>query len=151
MAKLIKLEEVQKNTKSFYEACSNISILQRELEDMLVAIEKNSSDFEKGKISRDLFKYNEDRMKRESAKIIKSINDFVDKGVSVFDRIEREIESQKIVLEKKDRLKDIKKKIRLKTKKSKPKRKKKIVKAAEPAEAPAPVQAPVTEQKAEGV
>ncbi len=81
MAKIINLDDVQKNTEKFYEICSDISVLQKELDQMLVAIEKNSIDFERGKISKSLFKYNDDRMKRESAKIIKKVNKLVDSGI----------------------------------------------------------------------
>ena len=35
---------------------------------MLTAIEKNSKDFEKGKISKETFKYNDNRMKKERMK-----------------------------------------------------------------------------------
>ncbi len=48
MAKIIKLEDIQRNTKKFYEVCSDISVLQKELDQMLTAIEKNSIDFERG-------------------------------------------------------------------------------------------------------
>jgi hypothetical protein len=122
MAKIINLEEIQENTKKFYEICSDISILQRELDEMLVAIEKNSADFGKGKISKDLFKYNEDRMKKESAKMIKKINDSIEITTSLINKINKEIESQKVVTEekKKDRISEIKGKM----KKSKPKKRK---------------------------
>lgn len=144
MAKIINLEDVQKTTKKFYEICSDIGILQRELDEMLVAIEKNSADFEKGKISKDLFKYNEDRMKKESAKMIKKINDSIDMTTSLMNRVNKEIESQKIIEEvkKKDRISEIKSKM----KKSKPRKRKakkvKRKKRAKPAvtQAPAPVE-----------
>jgi len=147
MTKIINLEEIQENTKKFYEICSDIGILQRELDEMLVAIEKNSADFGKGKISKDLFKYNEDRMKKESAKMIKKINDSIDVTTSLMNRVNKEIESQKVVTEekKKDRISEIKGKM----KKSKPKerkakkvkRKKRKAKPAAVAQAqPAPVE-----------
>ena len=122
MAKIINLENVQENTKKFYEICSDISILQRELDEMLVAIEKNSADFGKGKISKDLFKYNEERMKKESAKMIKKINDSIEITTSLINKINKEIESQKVVTEekKKDRISEIKGKM----KKNKPKKRK---------------------------
>jgi len=144
MAMLINLEEMQKNTKKFYEICSDISILQRELDEMLVAIEKNSADFEKGKISKDLFSYNESRMKKESAKLIKKINGMIDEGVSLISKINKEVESQKIQEKKdkkKNRLEEIKK-MKQKPKKKKIKHKKK--KVTEIAET-----APLPEQKVE--
>jgi len=146
MAKIINLEEIQENTKKFYEICSDISMLQRELNEMLVAIEKNSADFGKGKISKDMFNYNEDRMKKESAKMIKKINDSVEITTSLINKINKEIESQKVVTEekKRDRISEIKGRMKKgkpkKRKAKKAKRKKKKAKPAAVAQAPAPVE-----------
>ena len=148
MAKIINLGEIQENTKKFYEICSDIGILQRELDEMLIAIEKNSADFEKGKISKDLFKYNEDRMKKESAKMIKKINDSIEMATSLINKINKEIESQKVIEEekkKKDRISEIKGKMKKskpkKRKAKKVKRKKRKAKPAAVAQAqPAPVE-----------
>lgn len=147
MAKIINLGEIQENTKKFYEICSDISILQRELDEMLIAIEKNSADFGKGKISKDLFNYNEDRMKKESAKMIKKINDSIEITTSLINKINKEIESQKILTEekKRDRISEIKgnmKKSKPKKRKAKKaKRKKRKTKPAAVAQAqPAPVE-----------
>jgi hypothetical protein len=144
MAKIINLEDVQKTTKKFYEICSDIGILQRELDEMLVAIEKNSADFQKGKISKDLFKYNEERMKKESAKMIKKINDSIDMTTSLMNRVNKEIESQKIIEEakKKDRISEIKKMKKSKPKKRKPKKvkRKRKTKSVAVTQAPAPVE-----------
>jgi hypothetical protein len=90
---------------------------------MLSAIEKNSTDFEKGKISKDFFKHNEIKMKKESAKIIKNINKLVDKANSLILRIDRDIESQKITEKKKgkkSRLSEIKRGIKKKVQESTP-------------------------------
>ena len=146
MTKIINLEEIQENTKKFYEICSDIGILQRELDEMLVAIEKNSADFGKGKISKDLFTYNEDRMKKESAKMIKKINDSIEITTSLMNRVNKEIESQKVVTEekKRDRISEIKgkmKKNKPKKKAKKSKRKKRKAKPAAVAQVqPAPVE-----------
>ena len=96
MSRIIKLDVIQKNTKKFYEICADIGILQRELEEMLIAIERNSKDFSKGKISKNIFQYNDSRLKKESAKIIKSINALVDQGKAIIGKIDKEIETQKI-------------------------------------------------------
>jgi hypothetical protein len=146
MAKIINLEDIQKNTKKFYEICSDIGILQRELDEMLVAIEKNSADFGKGKISKDMFNYNEDRMKKESAKMIKKINDSIEITTSLMNKVNKEIESQKVVTEekKKDRISEIKgrmKKNKPRKKTKKVKRKKRKAKPAAVTQAqPAPVE-----------
>jgi hypothetical protein len=147
MAKIINLEKIQKNIKNFYEICSNIGILQRELNEMLVAIEKNAADFGKGNISKDLFKYNEDSMKKNSAKMIKKINDSVEMVTSLINKINKEIESQKVIEEvkKKDRISEIKKMKKNKHKRRKArkvKRKKKKAKSVviTQTQAPAPVE-----------
>jgi len=122
MAKIIKLDDIQKNTKKFYEVCSDISVLQKELDQMLIAIERNSIDFERGKISRESFKYNDDRMKKESAKIIKKINSFADLGIGLINKINREVATQKTETKEKKRkskrkkIKKIKKKVKKKPK-----------------------------------
>lgn len=157
MEKIIKLEDIQKNTKKIYEICSDISILQREIEEMLVSIEKNSADFQKGRISRDLFKYNDDKMKRQSAGIIKKINSLIDTGVSLIGKIDKEVEIQRIETKKKKRSKisEIKKKIKRKTKKVKKKtvkRAPKKVAAVVPIATPQIAEAqalPAVEQKVE--
>jgi hypothetical protein len=103
MAKSIKLEDIQNVTKEFYQMCSDVSIKQRELDQMLTAIEKNSEDFRRGKISRELFRYNESKMKKECAKIIKDINSCVDRGGSMIVKIGKEIETQRVTSGKKKR------------------------------------------------
>ncbi len=138
MAKIIKLENVQKNTKKFYEICSDISVLQRELDQMLTAIEKNSVDFEKGKISRELFKYNDDRMKKESAKIIKKINSFADLGIALINKVNKEIASQKTETKEKQGKKKIKE-IKKSLEEKKPKT---VKKKKETTPSPPPVQTP---------
>ena len=146
MVKLINLEEIEKKTKKFYEICSDISISQKELDEMLVAIEKNSMEFEKGKISKDLFKYNEEKMKKDSAKIIKGINDFIVSGDSLINKINKEIETQKIdITEKRDRIKEIKK---LNVKKTKAK-KKKVETIVETPKIEKPIETVSTEKKLE--
>jgi len=148
MARIINLESIQENTKKFYETCSDISVFQRELDQMLTAIEKNSLDFEKGKISKDLFKYNDDKMKKESAKIIKKINDLVGFGISLINKIDKEVEKQKT--EEKGRIKkirEIKKRLKKRTEKKekkKIKRKKRPKKKPKPAPTPTPTPAPAS-------
>ena len=97
MAKSINIEDVQNSTKELYEMCSDITILQKELDQMLMAIEKNSKDYAAGKISKDLYKYNENKMKKDCAKAIKEINSHVDKSSSMILKIGKEIESQRVV------------------------------------------------------
>jgi hypothetical protein len=106
MAKSIKIQNVQDSTKELYEMCSDIIILQKELDQMLVAIAKNSKDYAAGKISKDLFRYNEGKMKKECARAIRQINSHVDKSSSMINKIGKEIESQRVV-ERKPRKKGI--------------------------------------------
>ena len=107
MIKLIRLDEIQKNSKAFYETCSEINVLQRQLEQMLSAIEKNSREFKRGNISKVLFSHNEKKLKASSAVMIKKINTLVKKSISYTSRIDRLVDSQRIVARKFNRKKKI--------------------------------------------
>lgn len=110
--KKINLEDIKKNSKSFYEICTEINVLQRQLEQMLNAIEKNSRDYQKGNISRDLFSYNERKLKSQSAGMIKKINSLVKQSSSYTSRIERIVDSQRMAAKKfnkKRKIEEIKK------------------------------------------
>jgi hypothetical protein len=91
----IKIDAIEKNEKDFYETCSEISVLQKQLEQMLCAIEKNTKDFQRGNISKNLFTYNERKLKNDSAVIIRKINSLVKHSEFFITKIAREVESQK--------------------------------------------------------
>jgi hypothetical protein len=91
----INIESIQKNAKDFYETCTEISVLQKQLEQMLCAIEKNSKEFQKGNISKNLFSYNEKKLKNDSAVIIRKVNSLVKHSEFFIAKISREVESQK--------------------------------------------------------
>jgi len=91
----IELNKIQDSTKKIFEACSEISLLQEELENLLSLIEKNSAEYQKGKISKEMFESNEKRLKKESALRIKKINKLVEDALKFLKIIEKEIKSQK--------------------------------------------------------
>lgn len=91
----IELGKIQRLTKKIFENSCEISLLQQELENLLSLIEKNSQEYEKGKISREMFESNEKRLKRESAVRIKKINNLVSEALKILKIVEKEIETQK--------------------------------------------------------
>jgi Na+/phosphate symporter len=92
----INLEQIQKNTKEIHEISSQISLLQEELEDSLTAIDRNSLDYQKGKISKEVFESNEKKIKIESAKKIKRIGELITNGLKLLEKIKKEIQAQKL-------------------------------------------------------
>jgi hypothetical protein len=114
----IKIDAIEKSTKDFYETCSEISVLQKQLEQMLCAIEKNSKDFQRGNISKNLFTYNERKLKNDSAVIIRKINSLVKHSEIFIGKITREVESQKTnpkKFSKKKKITEIKKIVKAET------------------------------------
>ncbi|MEM5790472.1 MAG: hypothetical protein QXP77_00215 [Candidatus Aenigmatarchaeota archaeon] len=91
----IELNKIQELTKKIFEASSEISLVQEELENLLSLIDKNSIEYQKGKISKEMFESNEKRLKKESALRIKKINNLVSGALKFLKMIEKEIRSQK--------------------------------------------------------
>ncbi|RLI97857.1 MAG: hypothetical protein DRP00_03265, partial [Candidatus Aenigmatarchaeota archaeon] len=79
--KKINLEQIQEASRRIFEISSEIHLLQDELENLLSLIDKNSLEYQKGKISREVFESNEKRLKKESALRIKKINQLVREGL----------------------------------------------------------------------
>jgi len=52
-------------------------VLQEKLEDMLSAIDKNNLDFNRGKIPKEIFQSDDKKLRKEGAKLVKSINNLV--------------------------------------------------------------------------
>ena len=73
MIKMIKSEQLENSAKRNYERSFELSLLQEELEILLTAIDRNNTAFEKGKISRNAFQSNENKLKKKSVKIINKI------------------------------------------------------------------------------
>lgn len=93
--KKIELNKIQELTKKIFEVSSEISLVQEELENLLSLIDKNSTEYQKGKISKEMFESNEKRLKKESALRIKKINNLVSEALKFLKIIEKEIKSQK--------------------------------------------------------
>ena len=93
--KKINLEQMQEASRRIFEISSEIHLLQDELENLLSLIDKNSLEYQKGKISREVFESNEKRLKKESALRIKKINQLVKEGLELLKKAEKEIKAQK--------------------------------------------------------
>jgi ribosomal protein L18E len=94
--KKINLEKIQEKTKRIYGISSEISLLQEELENLITAIDKNSSEYQRGNISRDIFETNEKKLKKRSAMKIRKINKLVEEGIKLLEKMENELTSQKV-------------------------------------------------------
>jgi len=93
--KKVNLEQIQEASRRIFEISSEIHLLQDELENLLSLIDKNSLEYQKGKISREVFESNEKRLKKESALRIKKINQLVKEGLELLKKAEKEIKAQK--------------------------------------------------------
>ena len=107
---MISLKKVEDCAKKIYEGSFELSLLQQELENMLNAIDRNNMEFEKGKISRNAFKSNESKLKKNSVDIIKNIKVLIKTNLDFLTSIRNDVEKQ----------------IKTKPKKSKPKGKKNV-------------------------
>jgi hypothetical protein len=91
---MINLKKVEDSSKKIYEGSFELSLLQQELENMLNAIDKNNMEFEKGKISRNAFKSNETKLKKNSIDIIKNIKILVKNNLDFLASIRKDVEKQ---------------------------------------------------------
>ncbi|MEM5879069.1 MAG: hypothetical protein QXU74_01070 [Candidatus Aenigmatarchaeota archaeon] len=101
MSKAVKkldLVLLQDRVKAFQEISSDIKITQEQLEDMLSVIDSNTVDFNKGKISKEVFQENDSKLRRESKNLIKKINSSVDAGIGIMDSIIKQARDQIIKL-----------------------------------------------------
>jgi hypothetical protein len=87
----MKIEQIFEDSKRIYEAASEIKMLQGDLENMLSAIEKNAVDFQKGRIPKEFFDPTEEKLKKESAMLIKRLNTLVDGGMVLVGKIRSEV------------------------------------------------------------
>lgn len=92
---MIKLEKIRGYTRKIYENSSDVKVLQEELEDMLSAIDKNNIEYNKGKISKEVFEDNKKNFKNQSLVIIKKLNKTVDVSINCIKLIGNEVLLQK--------------------------------------------------------
>ena len=92
----IELRKIQECATKIFELSSVISLLQEELENLLSLIDKNSLEYQKGRISKEMFESNEKRLKRESAYRIKKINKSIGEALGYLKEIEKEIKLQRV-------------------------------------------------------
>lgn len=96
MKKMINLEKIRTCTRKIYEDSSSVKVLQEELEYMLSAIDKVNLEYNKGKISKEIFSIDEKKLKKESLSLIKKINKMVNNNLNCVKMIISEVSSQKI-------------------------------------------------------
>jgi hypothetical protein len=92
----VRIDQIFEDSKKIYEVTSEIKMLQGDLENMLSAIEKNAIDYQKGTIPRDFFAPTEEKLKKESAALIKKINSLVDAGMGLAGRINAEAKNYEV-------------------------------------------------------
>lgn len=91
---MISLKKVEDCSRKIYEGSFELSLLQQELENMLNAIDRNNMEFEKGKISRNAFKSNESKLKKNSIEIIKNIKVLIKSNLDLLKSIRNDVEKQ---------------------------------------------------------
>jgi len=96
--KKLNLVFIQDKVKTFQEISSEIRITQEQLEDMLSLIDSNTLDFNKGKISKEVFQENDNKLRKESKELIKKINSLVDAGIEIMESIIKQAKDQIIRL-----------------------------------------------------
>jgi len=98
--KKLNLMFVQNTARVLYEVSSDVLLAQERLENMLSAIDANNAEYGKGEISKQMFEENDLRLKKESARLIKNINNSVGRNTKLLEKVIKELESQKIKLPK---------------------------------------------------
>ncbi|MEM5778317.1 MAG: hypothetical protein QXD43_02015 [Candidatus Aenigmatarchaeota archaeon] len=91
MKKIINLKKIINIINKIYEDISNVKILQDELEDLLDAIDKINLEYNKGKISKEVFERDGKKFKTESLNVIKKINKLLDSDLNGLTLIENEV------------------------------------------------------------
>ena len=97
MKKVIDLKKILNIINKIYEDASNIKILQDEIEELLGAIDKINLEYNRGKISKEIFDRDEKKFKKESIKLIKIINKLVSSDLNSLNIINNDLTPQKLV------------------------------------------------------
>jgi hypothetical protein len=93
---MINLKQIEIDTKRVYENSFELLLMQEELENMLIAIDKNNMAFEKGKISKNAFRNNEKKLQKNSVRVIKNIKNMIEASLIIIKNLIEEIEIQQI-------------------------------------------------------
>ena len=101
MKKVIDLKKLINLVNKVYEDITDIEIFQDELEDILDSIDKINLEYNRGKISKEIFDRDGKKFKKESVKIIQSINKLVSSDLICLNLIKKEITPKKITKPKK--------------------------------------------------
>lgn len=101
---MINLKQIETDTKRVYENSFELILMQEELENMLIAIDKNNIVFEDGKISKNAFRSNQKNLQKNSVRVIKNIKTIIEATLIIIKNITEEIEIQQIkkIIEKKE-------------------------------------------------
>ncbi|GEM_PF-5949571 len=92
----IELNSIEDLIKEIISISSQIKLIQDEAEDVLVHLEENKRLFSEGKISKDVFKDNKQRLKSEIAELKKRFNQEAEKISKVIEDLKKILESNKI-------------------------------------------------------
>jgi hypothetical protein len=101
MKRVIDLKKLINLVNTIYEDVTDIEISQNELEDILNSIDKINLEYNRGKISKEIFDRDGKKFKKESVKIIQDINKLVSSDLSCLNLIKKEITPKKITKSKK--------------------------------------------------
>jgi hypothetical protein len=97
MKKVIDLKRIISIINKIYENTSNVKILQDELEELLAVIDKTNLEYNRGKISKEIFDRDQKKFKKESVRFIKSINKFVNSDLNALNFINNTLNPPKTV------------------------------------------------------
>ena len=109
MKKVIDLKKLINLVNKVYEDITDIEIFQDELEDILGSIDKINLEYNRGKISKEIFDRDGKKFKKESVKIIQNINKLVCSDLICLNLIKKEITPKKITTKSKKTAKNPKK------------------------------------------
>jgi hypothetical protein len=99
----IKIEQIFDDSRKIYEISSEVKMLQGDLENMLSAIEKNAVDFQKGKIPKEFFGPTEEKLKKDSAILIRRINALVETSMGLVGKMKAEVKLYEPVKKSKEK------------------------------------------------
>lgn len=92
----VNVEQIFEDGKKIYEISSDVKMLQEDLENMITAIEKNALDYQKKEIPKEFFEPTDEKLKKESAILIKKINTMIENSLHLTGKIKNEIQIHRI-------------------------------------------------------
>lgn len=92
----IDLGSIENFVKEIIASASQVKLLQDELEDVLLHASDNEKLFSAGKISKEIYKENKLRLRKEKSQLRKKINDELRKLVGIINETKKLIEANRI-------------------------------------------------------